>query len=172
MQGIEGKPLRTSCEDFLYQEAQVLDNRKVIEWHERMVTKDIDYRIPIRTTRERSAETEFSNESFHMKEDWRSLKVRVDRMENNFAWSEDPPSRNRRFVSNIRVVSQDEEKEEVTVRNNLLVHRLRADETDPDLISGERHDTLRRVDGNWRITKRTVLLDHTVIGPPSLSIIL
>jgi len=171
---MEGKQtsLRESCEEFLYREAELLDNRQIIEWHEEIVTEDIDYRVPIRTTRERSAETEFSDDSFHMKEDWSSLKVRVERMENDFAWSEDPPSRNRRFVSNVRIADRDEDRDEVTLRNNLLIHRLQSDETDPDLISGERHDTLRRVDGDWRLADRRVLLDHTVIGTPSLSIIL
>src|SRR5699024_4721537 len=133
--------LRGSCEEFLYEEAHLLDNRRPIEWYETMITDDIDYRIPIRTTRERSAETEFSDRSYHMQEDNGSLKVRTERMENDFAWSEDPPSRNRRFVSNVTVTESDEEVAEVAVRNNLLVHRTQADETDPNLISGERHDT-------------------------------
>ncbi|WP_135304774.1 aromatic-ring-hydroxylating dioxygenase subunit beta [Haloarcula amylovorans] len=170
MRGTDTHSRRASCEEFLYEEAQLLDDRKVIEWHENMVTKDIDYRVPIRTTRERSAETEFSNESYHMKEDWGTLKVRVDRMENDFAWSEDPPTMNRRFVTNVRVTNWDDEAEEITVRSNLLVHRLQSDDTDPDLISGERDDTLRRVDGDWRLAERRVLLDHTVVG--TLSIIL
>lgn len=163
--------LRASCEDFLYEEAQLLDDRQVIDWFETMITEDIDYRVPIRTTRERSAETQFSNKSFHMKEDWGSLKVRAERMENDFAWSEDPPSRNRRFITNVRVVDRNEERE-VTVKNNLLIHRTQADETEPDLLSGERHDTLRWVNSGWKLADRRVLLDHTVIGTPSLSIIL
>lgn len=65
MQGTDEKSLRETCEDFLYEEAQLLDNRKVIEWHENMITEDIDDRIPIRTTQDRSAETESSNESYH-----------------------------------------------------------------------------------------------------------
>lgn len=164
--------LRASCEDFLYEEAQLLDDRQVIDWFETMITEDIDYRVPIRTTRERSAETQFSNTSFHMKEDWGSLKVRAERMENDFAWSEDPPSRNRRFITNVRVVNRNEENREVTVKNNLLIHRTQADETAPDLLSGERHDTLHWVNSGWKLADRRVLLDHTVIGTPSLSIIL
>lgn len=164
------RSLRDACEVFLYEEAQLLDNREVVEWHETMITEDIEYRIPIRTTRERSAETEFSTDSYHMKEDWGSLKVRVNRMENDFAWSEDPPSMNRRFVSNVLVSDWDEDAEEITTRSNLLVHRLQSDDTDPDLISAERVDTLRRTDGDWRLAERRVLLDHTVIG--TLSIIL
>jgi 3-phenylpropionate/cinnamic acid dioxygenase small subunit len=174
MQDLDTDPreLRGSCEEFLYEEAQLLDDRQPIEWFETMLTDDIDYRIPIRTTRERSAETEFSENSYHMQEDRGSLKVRAERMENDFAWSEDPPSRNRRFVSNVRVVDRDEAVGEVAVKNNLLVHRTRADDTDPDLISGERHDTLRRVDDGWKLAERRVLLDHTVLGTSSLSIIL
>ncbi|RQG86701.1 phenylpropionate dioxygenase [Natrarchaeobius halalkaliphilus] len=172
MWDIDARSVRESCEKFLYTEAQLLDDRDLLEWHETIITDDIEYRIPIRTTKERSAETEFSDESFHMIEDWGSLKVRVERMENDFAWSEDPPSRNRRFVSNVRVTDENPENAEVSIRSNLLIHRLRASDTDPDLLSAERRDTLRRVDGSWQLTERTVLLDHTVIGTPSLSIIL
>ncbi|RQH02442.1 aromatic-ring-hydroxylating dioxygenase subunit beta [Natrarchaeobius oligotrophus] len=169
---LEANSLRESCENFLYREAQLLDDRDLLEWHETLITDDVEYRVPVRTTKERSAETEFSEESFHMIEDWGSLKVRVERMENDFAWSEDPPSRNRRFVSNVRVADEDPDAGEVSIRSNLLVHRLRANDTEPDLLSAERRDTLRRVDGSWRLADRTVLLDHTVVGTPSLSIIL
>lgn len=168
----DSRALRGSCEDFLYEEAQILDDRQPIEWYETMITDDIDYQIPIRTTRERSAETEFSDNSYHMKEDFGSLKVRAERMENDFAWSEDPPSRNRRFVSNVRVADRNNERTEVLVKNNLLVHRTRGDDTKPDLISAERHDTLRQIEDRWKLAKRRVLLDHTVLGTQSLSIIL
>jgi len=166
------KSLRESCENFLYEEAQLLDNNNVIEWHEQMITEDIEYRIPIRTTRERSADTEFSDDSFHMSDDWSSLKVRVERMQNDFAWSEDPPSRTRRYVTNSRVTATDQASNEVTVRNNILVYRLTMDRTEPDFIAGERRDVLREVDDGRRLAQRDIYLDQTVLATPSLSIIL
>lgn len=160
---------RSSCEEFLYHEAHLLDDRRVSEWFD-LVTEDIDYRVPVRTTRERSAEDEFSDQSYHLKEDHESLRVRIERLENDFAWSENPPSRNRRFVSNVTVLGVDDA--EIDVRCNLLVYRSHEDETSPDLLSAERRDTLRRTDDGLRLAARSVLLDHTVLPTNSLSIIL
>ncbi|WP_135536034.1 MULTISPECIES: 3-phenylpropionate/cinnamic acid dioxygenase subunit beta [Halostella] len=161
--------LRHECEAFLYHTAELLDNRQLSDWHD-LVTEDIDYRVPIRTTRERSSDTEFSDSSFHMKEDWGTLKVRTERMSSDFAWSEDPPSRTRRNVSNVRIV--DDDGTEVELKNNLLIFRQQGDETEADLLSMERHDTLRRTDDGFKIAERLVLLDHTIIPTNTLSIIL
>lgn len=161
--------LRRECEEFLYHAAELLDNRQLAKWHD-LVAKDIDYRVPIRTTRERSSETEFSESSFHMKEDWDTLKVRTERMSSDFAWSEDPPSRTRRNVSNVRIVEDD--GKEVELKNNLLIFRQQGDETEADLLSMERHDTLRRTDDGFKLAERLVLLDHTIIPTNTLSIIL
>ncbi|MFC4247945.1 aromatic-ring-hydroxylating dioxygenase subunit beta [Natribaculum luteum] len=176
---VQQATLRLECEEFLYHTAELLDDRRLSEWHD-LVTDDIEYRIPIRTTRERSKPTEFSKSAFHMKEDWGTLKVRTNRMASDFAWSEDPPSRTRRQVANVRIT--DVSDDEIDLKNNLVVVRSRKAETDPDILSMERHDTLRRdEDGyapDWterkglKLARRTVLLDHTVIPTDSLSIIL
>ncbi|SEL24182.1 aromatic-ring-hydroxylating dioxygenase subunit beta [Haloferax larsenii] len=168
-ESISNPTLRAECEEFLYHTAELLDDRKLTEWHD-LVTEDIDYRVPIRTTRERSNPTEFSDTSFHMKEDWGTLEVRTERMQSDFAWSEDPPSRTRRHVSNVRIV--DDGGEEVQLKNNLLVFRQQGDETEPDILSMERHDTLRRTDDGFKLAERVVLLDHTIIPTNTLSIIL
>ena len=171
--------VRAECEEFLYHAAELLDDRRLTDWHE-LVTEDVAYRVPIRTTRERSNRSEFSENSYFMSEDWGTLKVRTERMENDFAWSEDPPSRNRRQVSNVRVTEVREN--EIDLKNNLVIVRSRKEETDSDLLSMERHDTLRRTEGGYvprsgeepglKLARRRVLLDHTVLPTSSLSIIL
>jgi PAH dioxygenase small subunit len=40
------------------------------------------------------------------------------------------------------------------------------------LLAGERHDVLRRVDGELRLARRVVLLDHTVLPMDNLAIFL
>lgn len=171
--------VRAECEEFLYHTAELLDDRRLTDWHD-LVTEDITYRVPVRTTRERSNESEFSDTAYLMKEDWGTLKVRTERMENDFAWSEDPPSRTRRQVTNVRVT--DVGDDEVELKNNLVIVRSRKEETDPEFLTMERHDTLRRVadgyvppsggDPGFKLATRCVLLDHTVIPTNSLSIIL
>ena len=45
-------------------------------------------------------------------------------------------------------------------------------ETDHQLLAGSREDVLRRVNGVWKIAKRTVLLDANVLLDKNLSIFL
>lgn len=172
-------PLRAECEEFLYHTAELLDDRRLSAWHE-LVTEDVSYRVPVRTTRERSSDSEFSDSSYFMKEDWRTLKVRTERMENDFAWSEDPPSRTRRQVTNVRITDVD--GDEIALKNNLVIVRSRKEETDPEFLSMERHDVLRRAEDGYvprsgeapglKLAQRRVLFDHTVVPIQSLSIIL
>ena len=53
-----------------------------------------------------------------------------------------------------------------------MIYRGRYDQPDFNLIVGERHDTLVRVEGAWRLRKRLVLLDHTTLGTHNLALFL
>ena len=59
------------------------------------------------------------------------------------AWTEDPPSRTRRFVTNVRVTAPVMD-DEVVARSYLLIYRSRGDVRPADLLSAERTDRLRR----------------------------
>ncbi|WP_049986579.1 aromatic-ring-hydroxylating dioxygenase subunit beta [Halobellus rufus] len=163
------RDLRHDCVQFLNREAEVLDDRHLTTWID-MLTDDVEYLVPRRVTVEAGSEREFSENSFHYQEDRASLNARVNRFETDHAWSEDPPSRTRRFVSNVRVEGVD--GDDVPVKSNLLVYRTHGNSPDPDLIAGERHDVLRRVDGSLKLASRRVLLDTTVLDVGSLSIFL
>ena len=163
----------TEIEDFLYREAELLDEGRYGEWLV-LVTDDIRYQVPVRVARERgaaaSAVTGVATNSFHLDEDKDSLELRVDRLETGFAWAEEPPSRIRHFVSNVRV--QPLADDELAVRSSVLVYRSRWDRPGHDLLSGERQDTLRRVDGQWRLAKRWVVLDSTTLPTLNLSFLI
>lgn len=163
-------PLYVDCLDFLYLEAELLDARRFREWLD-LVSQDVDYRVPVRTSREAADHSvAFSAHAFHMIETWQSLEVRVKRFETGFAWSEIPPSRTRRFVSNMRVHRADLH-DELNVRSNLLMYRARGD-MPPELLCGERHDVLREEEGQWRLLRRMVLLDHTSLPAQNLGVFL
>jgi len=163
-------PLYVDCLEFLYLEAELLDARRFRDWLD-LISKDVDYRVPVRTSREDADHAvAFSERAFHMIETWGSLEVRVKRFETGFAWSEIPPSRTRRFVSNVRVRGTDLASE-VDVRSNLLVYRARGD-MPPELLCGERHDVLREEEGQWRLLRRMVLLDHTSLPAQNLGVFL
>lgn len=162
--------LRREAVDFLTREARLLDNRELEAWFD-LLSEDLDYRAPIRVTREDAQGPYFSDDSFHFKETHGSMKARVDRFKTEYAWSEDPPSRTRRFVSNFEVEELDD-GDGAHVISNLLIYRSQGDTEDADLISGEREDTLRREDGDLKLASREIRLDHTTLGTHNLSIFL
>ena len=95
--------------------------------------------------------------------------MRVRRLRSPGAFSEDPPSRTRHFVSNVRVRLGDREGE-VEVVSNLLLYRSRGESTHYDLFSAERRDVVRHVDGSWKLARRDILLDQAVLGAQDLSV--
>ena len=166
-----GSQLYFECVEWLNHEAEILDDNHVREWFDELIDAEIDYRVPIRVTRSRSEGAGFSEDGWHMLDDWGSLEARVMRLETEYAWAEDPPSRARRFVSNVRV-SHGETDDTAGMRSNLMIYRGRYDQPDFNLIVGERHDTLVRVEGAWKLRKRLVLLDHATLGTHNLALFL
>jgi len=161
--------LREEVRSFLIREAELLDKQELHDWLD-LVSEDIDYRVPVRVTRERGAESsEFSQDANIFKEDYASLDARVRRFDKEYAWSENPPTRMRRHIGNIRFEEINDDGDELVVKSNLLIYRSKEDEVDADLISGERTDTLAREEGDLVLTERLVKLDHTVLDTRPLS---
>lgn len=160
--------LYAEVRDWMYQEAELLDDGFERKWLETMVSKEIVYQLPLRQTVERARGAGWVEGTYHLDERYGSLESRVARNETQYAWAEDPPSRIRHFVSNLRVSAGDGGL--ISARTNLLIFRTRQDSVHPQLLSGERHDTLRREDGVLRLLERRVLLDLTAIGTHNLSI--
>ena len=84
------------------------------------------------------------------------------------AWAEDPPSRTRHMLSNIEVEPGDAASE-IKVYANFLVYRSRA-ETEQDFYVGARQDILRHVNGAWKIARRKIILDQSVLLAKNVSI--
>jgi 3-phenylpropionate/cinnamic acid dioxygenase small subunit len=159
--------LREEVREWYYREADLLDDQDLHEWLE-LCADDIEYIVPVRVTRERGAEqSEFSADANIFKEDHLSLDARVRRFDKEYAWSENPPTRMRRYVTNIRF--ERIEEDELEVKTNLLVYRSKEDEVDADIIAGVRKDVLERVDGDLQLAKRRVELDHIVLDTRPLS---
>ena len=160
-----------SVEEFLYREAELLDENEYSTWLETCVSTDLEYLVPVRTTRERAAGvSEFATDSFHWKDGFAEMRLRVERLATEHAWAEDPPSRTRRLVTNVRV--RQRTPEEVEVRSYLQLHRSQWDTIDYDLIVAERQDVLRTEGEGWRLARRRVLLNHTILGTANLGVFL
>lgn len=179
--------LQHQIEQFYYHEAAVLDDRRYSDWVD-LFTDDAHYWMPIRRTRTvDELDKEFSEpgQMAYYDDDKAMLEARVRKLETGYSWSEDPPSRTRHNINNVRVISEgpreitrivnaetkEEAKEsviELQVESNFMLYRTRLN-SEEDLWVGMRKDTLRRVDGSFQISDRKVLIDQTVILSRNLS---
>jgi 3-phenylpropionate/cinnamic acid dioxygenase small subunit len=163
--------LRNLVSDFLYREAELLDTGKFREWLDN-IAPDIQYKMPLRVTKERAAGSGILEKMANFDEDWLSLEMRVLRFETEYAWSEDPPSRTKHVVSNIRI-ERGEREDELKVKSYLLLYRFRGDNPGYDLLSAERHDVLRLDKSrNIKLVKRMIALDQTTLNTMNLALFL
>ena len=72
-------------------------------------------------------------------DDLRTLTLRVNRFHQGRGWSEDPPSRTRRLITNLRVLDADEQ--EISVACNFQLYRTRLNSEEDSWI-GRREDLL------------------------------
>ncbi len=166
----ERATLQFEVEQFLYEEAALLDARKYREWLG-LVTDDIHYWMPIRRTVTRSdLEREFTKPGAmaYFDDNRELLAMRVKKLEASSAWSEDPPSRSRHFVSNVRILEVS--GDEITIDACFQVYRTRLN-IDIDNWVGRRSDVLRRVGSGFKLARRHIFLDQTVILSKNMSTI-
>ena len=161
--------LQREIEQFLYEEAEILDERRLREWLD-LFADDVRYTMPTRDNRvrrEQNQELAREGEMFYFDDDKRTLVARVKRLETGMAWAEDPPSRTRHLVTNVRI--EPTADGEYRVRSSFMLYRTRL-RTDENLFVGKRTDTLRRTDAGWRIARREIVLDQNVIMAKNLSV--
>jgi 3-phenylpropionate/cinnamic acid dioxygenase small subunit len=132
---------------------------------------DVRYLVPLRLNRPRKdLGAPPAVQSAHMEDDKRGLGIRVKRILTGLAWSEDPPSMSRRFISNVRVRAG-ATSSEFSVRSNFLIYfsRLGSEES---LFAGERHDVVRRVadERGFELAARRVALDQTTLSAINFSV--
>jgi PAH dioxygenase small subunit len=154
--------------EFLYREALAVDERRFRDWLG-MLTDDIRYEVPVRVTREGLAEWDLSPTSRIFDDDRQTLDVRIQRLETDFAWAEQPPSRTRHYVTNV-IVDRTENEYEFLVHSNCFLYRSRGDSPEPSLYSLFRKDTVRKTAAGWRLAKRWAAFDQSLINAHNLSI--
>jgi 3-phenylpropionate/cinnamic acid dioxygenase small subunit len=165
--------LQFKIEQFYYHEAELLDEWKFSAWYA-LFTEDSHYRLPIR--RNRLRRQRFTDEAAprgiemaHFDADKKTLGLYVAQRDSGSNWAEDPYSRTRHLISNIRVKASEAEAGAYDVRSNFICYRNRL-ESEVDLWAGERIDRLRRVDDSYAIADRVVLLDQNVVLSKNLSV--
>jgi 3-phenylpropionate/cinnamic acid dioxygenase small subunit len=161
--------LKEEIEQFLYREADLLDERRYEEWLE-LFTDDAHYFMPMRrNVPHDEPEREFTRAGTDVNwfdEGKDTLTRRVKQILTGIHWAEEPPSRICHVIANVQITSAT--ATEVAVRSRFLVYRNRV-ETETDLLVGKRDDLLRRLDGTWKIARRKIVLDQNVLLAKNLT---
>jgi 3-phenylpropionate/cinnamic acid dioxygenase small subunit len=155
-------------ERFYYDEAALLDAHRYEEWLT-LFSDDAHYFMPIRRTRmQRELNKEFTQpgEMAFFHDDKTLLAGRVAKLKSGRSWAEDPPSRTRHLITNVRVVR--DTGRELEVESNFHVYRTRLNSEESSWI-GSRRDLLRRVEGSFQIADRKIFLEQTVLLSRNLS---
>ena len=172
-----GHPAHQAAHQFLVEEAALLDAGDVEGWLG-LLTEDIRYVMPVRVTTARGAGFDSLADMGHFDEDLYALRKRVQRLATDHAWTEDPPSRTRHFVSNVRTFDAESAPAtgsasgELLVESALLLFRSRGDTREADLVSAGRTDLLRPGTGGYRLARREIRVDESVLRTQNLAIFL
>jgi len=155
-------------ERFYYDEAALLDSHRYDEWLA-LFTDDAHYFMPIRRTRtQRELDKEFTRpgEMAFFDDTKQGLAGRIAKLKSGRSWAEDPPSRTRHLITNVRIVKDDGRTLEVESNFHLYRTRLNSEETS---WIGSRRDVLRCVEGLFQIADRRIYLEQTVLLSRNLS---
>jgi 3-phenylpropionate/cinnamic acid dioxygenase small subunit len=162
--------LAREIEEFLYAEAELLDERHFEAWLD-LFADDVRYWMPMRrNVKFGEQEREDTRERHDMNwfdEGKDTLRQRVQQLLTGVHWAEEPLSRVCHMVTNVQIMGAT--ADEVLVKSRFLVYRNRLqDET--DFFVGKRQDTLRKVDKAWKIARRKITLDQNVLLAKNLTI--
>jgi phthalate 3,4-dioxygenase subunit beta len=158
---------------FLVDEAYLLDAQQYEMWLDTL-TDDIRYVMPVRVTTARGAGFDTSPGMAHFDEDKYSLSQRVARFATEHAWTEDPPSRLRHFITNVRTFECDDPDDgaHLIVESAELLFRSRGDVNESALISCGREDLLRWSADQWKLARRRIFVDESVLRMQNLAVFL
>ncbi len=168
--------LKEQIEEFLYDEAELLDERRFSEWLD-LLTEDLVYFMPLRRNvkyGEHAAHenTRVGKDISWFDEDKWTLAKRVEQLLTGVHWAEEPLSRVCHIVSNVQILDarpSAREAREAVVRSRFLIYQNRV-ETETNLMVGKRTDVLRKEDGGWKLARREITLDQSVLLSKNLTV--
>ena len=168
--------LKREIEEFLYDEANLLDERRFGEWIDTLAD-DLQYFMPMtfnvkagthaaREHTRREQEMSWFNEG-----KW-TLRKRAEQIQTGAHWAEEPLSRVCHMVSNVQLTAIDDATpgaERVKVRSRFLIYQNRV-EYEQYFFVGKRSDSLRREGGRWLLERREICLDQNVLLAKNLTV--
>jgi p-cumate 2,3-dioxygenase subunit beta len=159
---------RDQVEEFLYQEAELIDDWRLPEWSE-LYTEDARYDVtsldcvdPINSSAK--------NSLFLLADDKERLTSRAKRLMKKTAHAEFPHSKVRHIISNVRL--EPNANGEIKVRANFVVFRTKEDNTS-QYMGQSRYVLVPREGGGFRIKHKRCILDlNSLADQGRLTIIL
>jgi len=167
--------LKREMEEFLFDEAELLDERRFKEWLDTLA-EDLVYFMPMTYNvkfgeHEKREKTRMEKDMSWFNEGKWTLTKRAEQILTGVHWAEEPLSRLCRVVSNVQVTgvrSNDAGEQEVSVRSRFVMYQNRC-EYEEYYFVGKRNDVVRRVNGQWKLARREISLGQTVLLAKNLT---
>jgi p-cumate 2,3-dioxygenase beta subunit len=143
-------------EAFLVHEAALLDEWRLEEWLE-LMAPDARYLVPPLD----APDADHRDTLFLIADDRRTLASRVRQLLSGTAWAENPRSRTRRLITNVRLLAEDGGEARVTA--NFAVWRFQHEEA--DVYVGRYLNVLVRGADGLLFRERRAVLDLETLRP-------
>jgi benzoate/toluate 1,2-dioxygenase subunit beta len=152
--------------EFLYLEARLADEARYAEWQE-LWTDDGVYWVPATTDPDVDPDRQVS----HIYDNRARIATRIRMLQSGHRYSQEPASLMRRLVSNIEVTVGDDGQ--FLAEANFILAEL-AIQAKHELHWWAGHTThrLRRVDGQLRMSRKTVVLVNAAEPLPNLAFLI
>ncbi len=150
-QVVSRKVTRIEVEEFLFFEAALLDEWRLDEWLE-LFAPGATYIVPATDDPEGDPRTN----QVLISDSYEQIQARVTRLKSRHAHAENPRSRTRRLVTNVRIVHINEDMIDVTA--SFLVYRIKYG-TNAWFVGQYRHQ-LALVDGHLKFRIRRAVIDQ------------
>lgn len=151
-----GMELQYEIEQFYYREALLLERHQYHEWRD-LFTPEARYVV---SARQAGASVREQDEAPLADDDADFLSTRIERLDTGLVHASETPSRIRRFISNVIIVS--EQAGNLEVISNFLLFHARHEDSEKFYV-GQREDRLCGGAGRWQIASRKVMLDHVLL---------
>jgi benzoate/toluate 1,2-dioxygenase beta subunit len=142
---------RQEAEEFLFEEARILDARRYDEWFA-MLSDDAIYWVPCN-----GDGIDPNREISLVYDDHARLRDRIDRLGSGVAHAQSPPSKTCRLISNVQI--EQTSADTAAIASAFFLYELR--QSRQRIFAGRYHHQLRFEDGRWKIaSKKAVLVNN------------
>lgn len=167
--------LTSEVADFYYREAELIDNRRFEDWLD-CLHEDIRYFMPIRRNvkfgmhADKENTKEGEDISWFDEDKW-TLSKRVEQIMTGVHYAEEPLSRVSHLITNVQVSSAFpdlDSPQRVTTSCRFFVYLNRVEYETYSFV-GKRYDELVKVNDEWKVLHREIILDQNILLAKSLT---